>query len=124
MAVLMPSHIVEAVELIAPHILLAAVLMAVVIVVKAMRAASILLLIHPAIASRAPETVVFIPSHIGIIKSLQFCHIIWKGRVMIWKAAVRISPIAITPTCTTFLIVSHTPDRKEVIAFQIFEKIF
>ena len=124
MAVLMPSQIVEAVVLIVPHILLAAVLIAVVMVVNVIRAASILLLIHPAIAFRAPETVVFIPSHIGIIKSLQFCHIIWNGSVMIWKAAVRISPIAITPTCTTFLMVSHAPDRKEVIAFQIFEKIF
>ena len=42
---------------------------------------------------------------------------------MIWKAAFRISPSAMTPTCTTFLIVSHVPDRNEVIPFQIFENV-
>ena len=119
----MLSQIVEAVVLIALQIVLATLLIAVVTAVNVAFAASILLLIQPPIASSAPDTVDLILSQIGIIKSLQFCQINWKGRVMIWKAAFRISPSAMTPTCTTFLIVSHVPDRNEVIPFQIFENV-
>ena len=40
-----------------------------------------------------------------------------------WDRVWQISPSAMTPTCTTFLIVSHVPDRNEVIPFQIFENV-
>ena len=85
-------------------------------------AASSFSLIADFMASSAPETADLIPSQIESTVSLQFSQISRKGRVMIWKAALIISFTAMIPTCTTFLIVSHAPDRNEVIPFQIPEK--
>lgn len=71
----MLSQIVEAVVLIALQIVLATLLIAVVTAVNVAFAASILLLIQPPIASSAPDTVDFMLSQIGRMKSLQFCQI-------------------------------------------------
>ena len=71
----MLSQIVEAVVLIALQIVLATLLIAVVTAVNVAFAASILLFIQPPIASSAPDTVDFMLSQIGRMKSLQFCQI-------------------------------------------------
>ena len=78
--------------------------------------------ITDATASITVETVLFIVFHTEIMVSLQFSHTKRNGSVMILNAASKSEPINRIPTCTTFLMFSHTPVKNDVIPFQIFVK--
>ena len=99
-------------ELIAFHVALATLEIAVVTVVIFSFTASIFSPITLLIVSQIESTV-----------SLQFSQINRNGSVMIWKAALIISFTAMIPTVTMFLIVSHAPDKNPVIESQIFVKV-
>ena len=49
-------------------------------------------------AVSAVEIAVRIASHTARTVSLQFCQMNWNGRVMIWNAALKTSPISMMPT--------------------------
>ena len=61
-------------------------------------------------------------SHTAVIVSLQFSQMKRNGSAIMSNAASRIEPINITPVCTTFLMVSQMPVKKDTIPFQIFAK--
>ena len=73
-------------------------------------------------ASMAEETADFIASHTASTVSRQFSQMKRNGSVMMSHAASRMEPISMTPVCTTFLIVSHTEEKKLVMPFHTLVK--